>query len=219
MTPVPAPLTPPPPAFVAAPRTAPLTGLPGPSRPAPGGRRCRVTAGTALGLALLLAGCGERIESDIRQRFAEKYDKPLCIAFRAPFPAAISVNAMNKDTLTWLSALEGAGLLAARELPPDRRAFFQDRRFEFSLTDAGRRQFKPEEGFCYGRAEIVEVIDYTKPSEVSGIPTVQAQARLRRHVDAAWARDPSLAALVAAGDQTVDMLLVKKAKGGWSPAY
>ena len=82
-----------------------------------------------------------------------------------------------------------------------------------------RQQIQPDRGFCYGRAEIVEVIDYTKPSEVSGVATVQAHARLRRHVDAEWARDPALAELVAAGDQTVDMLLVKKAKGGWSPAY
>jgi|GEM_PF-2218335 len=176
-------------------------------------------AWAAIAAALLLAACGDRIESDIRQRFAEKYDKPLCINFRSAFPAAISASPMNKDTLTWLSALENAGLLSARELPPDRRAFFGDRRFEFSLTDAGRRQFQPDRGFCYGRAEIVEVIDYTKPSEVSGVPTVQAQARLRRHIEAAWARDPALAGLVDAGDRTVDMVLVKKAKAGWSPAY
>lgn len=173
----------------------------------------------AIAAALLLAACGDRTEADIHKRFAEKYDKPLCVKLGTAFPATVSVNSMNKETLTWLSALEGAGLVAARELPPDRRAFFHDRRFEFSLTDAGRRQFQPEQGFCYGRAEIVEVIDYTKPSEVSGVPTVQAQARLRRHVDAAWARDPALAPLVAAGDQKVDMVLVKKAKAGWSPAY
>jgi hypothetical protein len=181
-------------------------------------RSAVAVAAAALAAALLLAACGERIEADIRKRFAEKHDKPLCINFRTAFPAAISVNPMTKDTLTWLSALENAGLLSARELPPERRGFFADRRVEFSLTDAGRRQLKPE-GFCYGRAEIVEVIDYTQPSQVSGVSTVQAQARLRRHIDADWARDPALARLVDAGDQTVDMVLVKKAKGGWSPAY
>jgi hypothetical protein len=176
-------------------------------------------AWAAIAAAVLLAACGDRIEADIHKRFAEKYDKPLCADLRATFPATVSANPQNKETLTWLSALEHAGLVAARELPPDRRAFFPDRRYEFSLTDAGRQQVRPDGSFCYGRAEIVEVIDYTKPSEVSGVATVQAQARLRRHVDAAWARDPALAELVAAGDQTVDMLLVKKAKGGWSPAY
>jgi hypothetical protein len=177
------------------------------------------SAWAAIAAAVLLAACGDRIEADIHKRFAERYDKPLCADLRAPFPATVSANPQNKETLTWLSALEHAGLVAARELPPDRRAFFPYRRYEFSLTDAGRQQIQPDRGFCYGRAEIVEVIDYTKPSEVSGVATVQAQARLRHHVDAEWARDPALAELVAAGDQTVDMLLVKKAKGGWSPAY
>lgn len=184
------------------------------------GRARRVGAAlAALAAAALLAGCGDRTEADIRQRFAEKYDRPLCVQLRSPLPAVVAVNPMNKETLTWLAALEGAGLVAARELPPDRRAFFQDRRFEFSLTEAGQRQFQPGQGFCYGRAEIVEVIDYTEPAPVGGVPTVQAQARLRRHVEADWARDPALAGLVASGEQTVDMVLVKKAKGGWSPAY
>lgn len=196
--------------------TPPPPALPPPCRRRAGPARA---AGVVLVAAALLAGCGDRTEADIRQRFAEKYDKPLCLKLRSPFPAVVSANPMNKETLTWLAALEGAGLVAARELPPDRRAFFQDRRFEFSLTEAGQRQFQPEHGFCYGRAEIVEVIDYTKPSEVSGVATVQAQARLRRHIDAAWARDPALAGLVPSGDETVDMVLVKKAKAGWSPAY
>lgn len=176
-------------------------------------------AWAAVAAAWLLAACSDRIEADIHKRFAEKYDKPLCVKLGAAFPAAVSVNPMNMETLAWLSALEGAGLVSARELPRDRRAFFQDRRVEFSLTETGRRHFQPGQGFCYGRAEIVEVVDYTKPSDVSGVATVQAQARLRRHIDAPWARDPALAGLVDAGDKTVDMVLVKKAKGGWSPAY
>jgi hypothetical protein len=189
---------------------------PGPAR---AGAAIAAAITAAVAAAALLAGCGDRTETEIRQRFAEKYDKPLCLKLRSPFPAVVSTDPLNKETLTWLSVLESAGLVAARELPPDRRTFFQDRRFEFSLTEAGRRQFQPEHGFCYGRAEIVELIDYTKPSEVSGVATVQAQARLRRHIDAAWARDPALAGLLRSGDETVDIVLVKKAKAGWSPAY
>lgn len=185
----------------------------------PGPARAGAAIAAAITAAALLAGCADRTETEIRQRFAEKYDKPLCLKLRSPFPAVVSTDPLNKETLTWLAALERAGLVAMRELPPDRRAFFQDRRFEFSLTEAGRRQFQPEQGFCYGRAEIVELIDYTKPAEVMGVTTVQAQARLRRHIDAAWARDPALAGLLRSGDETVDMVLVKKAKAGWSPAY
>jgi hypothetical protein len=89
----------------------------------------------------------------------------------------------------------------------------------FSLTDAGRKAITPENHFCYGRAEVVEVVDYTQPADVNGVATVQAEARLRRRIDADWAKHPAVAELTAAGDDTVSMLLVKKAKGGWSPAY
>lgn len=174
----------------------------------------------AVAALVWLVACSNGIESDIRQRFAEKYDTELCVQFKTPFPATAHTSDWG-ETKTWLFALESAGLLSARELPV-RGALplgLSGRRFEFDLTDAGRQQMKPDRRFCYGRAEIVEVIDYTEPSNVNGAPTVQAQARLRRHIDADWARDPSLKELVASGDDTVEMLLVKKAKGGWSPAY
>lgn len=183
--------------------------------PAPG-----CLAATVLAAAALLAACSGGIEADIQQRFAEKYDSDLCVQFKTPFPALASTGDWG-ETKTWLFALEAAGLLTAREMPARRGwpAGMGGRRFEFNLTDAGRQQMSPGHRFCYGRAEIVEVIDYTEPASVNGALTVQAQARLRRHVDAAWARDPSLADLVAPGEKTVEMLLVKKAKGGWSPAY
>lgn len=60
---------------------------------------------------------------------------------------------------------------------------------------------------------------YTEPSSVDGVPTVKAKARLRRPIEADSAQHAALAQLINAGDQKVSMLLVKKAKGGWSPAY
>lgn len=182
--------------------------------------RCRRRRAPLLA-ALLLAACdaGSGVEGEIRQRFAEKYDRPLCFKADRPFPALYEANAQSREALTWLSSLEHAGLVAAREVPPDPRSFFRDRRVEFTLTDAGRKALKPDLGFCYGRAEIVEVIDYTEPSDVGGVPTVKAEARLRRQIDAEWARDPALAELAGSGEQTVEMLLIRKAKSGWSPAY
>lgn len=172
-----------------------------------------------LGSLLAACGGGGDLEADIRQRFAERHDRDLCFKVDQPFPATLSADPVNKETLMWLSALEHAGLVSARELPPDPRAFFADRRYEFSLSEAGRKAMQPDNGFCYGRAEIVDVIDYTQPSEVNGAPTVQAEARLKRTIHADWARDPLLADVVDSSEDTVRMLLVKKAKGGWSPAY
>lgn len=60
---------------------------------------------------------------------------------------------------------------------------------------------------------------YTEPSSVDGVPTVKAEARMRRRIEADWAQHAALAQLINAGDQKVSMLLVKKAKGGWSPTY
>lgn len=170
-------------------------------------------------LALVIAGCGGSIESDIRQRFVERHEKPLCVEFTTPFPS-IAVVGGGGEAERWLIALTESGMLSAQPIPQSRPLLgLGGARVRFELTEAGRGAITPEHHFCYGRAEIVEVIDYTQPSSVNGVQTVQAEARLRRRVDADWARHPAVADLVKAGDQTVSMVLVKKAKGGWSPAY
>jgi hypothetical protein len=87
------------------------------------------------------------------------------------------------------------------------------------LTDAGREAWSAEQGFCYGRTVVVEVIDYTKPTEAMGATVVQAEARLRHEVTAPWAESPIVAEFAERGEETVSMVLVKKEKGGWSPAY
>lgn len=182
--------------------------------------RChRRLAAMLAGLLLAACGSGGGIEDEIRQRFVEKYERPLCFQLDRSFPVSFEVNFLSRDALVWLSSLEHAGFVTGRELPPNPRGFSRDRRVEFTLTEAGRKVLRPDLGFCYGRAEIVEVIDYTEPSDLGGVPTVQAEARLRRQIDADWARDPALAELTRAGDETVEMLLVRKAKSGWSPAY
>jgi hypothetical protein len=181
-----------------------------------------VRAGRNLALlaGLLVAGCGSSIEGDIRDRFAEKYDRPLCVEFSTPFPATAELG-YGGELERWLVALAEGGMLSAREVRKSGALplGLSGRRIEFSLTEAGRKAITPENHFCYGRAEIVEVIDYTQPADVNGVATVQAEARLRRRIDADWAKHPAVAELAAAGDDTVSMLLVKKAKGGWSPAY
>ena len=63
------------------------------------------------------------------------------------------------------------------------------------------------------------VIDYTKPTQAMGATVVQAEARLRHEVTAPWAESPIVAGFAERGEETVSMVLVKKEKGGWSPAY
>mgnify|MGYP001454493953 CR=1 FL=1 len=191
--------------------------------PAPGSRRSRsrrapaVASGSAL---LAVAACGGGIEQDIRQRFVEKYERDLCVSFSQPFP--LQAYAGNLDASAhWLQALVEAGLLTSTASPPGRGvgAALLGQGFTFDLTDAGRKAWSAEHGFCYGRTVVVEVIDYTKPTEAMGATVVQAEARLRHEVTAPWAGSPAVAELAGHREETVSMVLVKKEKSGWSPAY
>jgi len=182
---------------------------------------CRTATALAAPCALFaLSACGGGIEQDIRQRFVEKYERDLCVSFSRPFP--LQAHAGNLDgSAHWLQALTEAGLLTATAGPPARGlgAVLLGQSFTFDLTDAGRTAWSAEKGFCYGRTVVVEVIDYTKPTEAMGATVVQAEARLRHQVDAPWAEAPIVADFAKRGEETVSMVLVKKEKGGWSPAY
>ena len=170
---------------------------------------------------LVLSGCGGGIEQDIRQRFVEKYERELCIKFGGPFPLQAHAGGSFDGTFQWLDALAEAGLLEATAGPPARGlgAVLLGQSFTFDLTDAGREAWSAEQGFCYGRTVVVEVIDYTKPTQAMGATVVQAEARLRHEVTAPWAESPIVAGFAERGEETVSMVLVKKEKGGWSPAY
>ena len=192
-----------------------------PSVPGSGRARRRPALAVVASCALLvLSGCGGGIEQDIRQRFVEKYERDLCVSFSQPFP--LQAHASNLDASAhWLQALTEAGLLTAEAGPPARGlgAVLLGPSFTFDLTDAGREAWSAEQGFCYGRTVVVEVIDYTKPTEAMGATVVQAEARLRHEVTAPWAESPIVAGFAERGEETVSMVLVKKEKGGWSPAY
>jgi hypothetical protein len=177
-----------------------------------------VAAGCAL---LVLSACGGGIEQDIRQRFVEEYERELCVKFGGVFPLQAHAGGSYDGTFQWLDALTEAGLLTATAGPPARGlgAVLLGPSYTFDLTDAGRKAWSAEDGFCYGRTVVVEVIDYTKPTEAMGATVVQAEARLRHEVTAPWAESPIVTELAERGEETVSMVLVKKEKGGWSPAY
>jgi hypothetical protein len=186
----------------------------------------------ALALAIgtvLISAChrGAGLEADIRQRFVERYERELCIGFDGRFPlVSVEIGAGGapvgnvRSRADWLRALEVAGLVQSRPLPTEGKlAHHLGTPREYSLTDEGARLIGPDHRFCYGRHEVVEVIDYTTPADVSGITTIQAEARLRPRIEQPWAEHPALAQVIRRSDTTVDMVLVRKAKGGWSPAY
>ena len=193
-----------------------------PSATGNGHGRSRQAPTVAASCALLaLSACGGGIEQDIRQRFVEKYERELCVKFGGPFPLQAHAGGSFDGTFQWLDALTEAGLLAATAGPPARGlgAVLLGPGYTFDLTDAGRQAWSAEKGFCYGRTVVVEVIDYTKPTEAMGATVVQAEARLRHEVTAPWAESPVVAEFAERGEETVSMVLVKKEKGGWSPAY
>lgn len=181
-------------------------------------RAAAVAAGCSL---VALSACGGDIEQDIRQRFVEKYERELCVRLGGPFPLQAHAGGSFDGTFQWLDALTEAGLLTATAGPPARGlgAVLLGPSYTFDLTDAGRKAWSAENGFCYGRTVVVKVIDYTKPTEAMGATVVQAEARLRHEVTAPWAESPVVAEFAERGEETVSMVLVKKEKGGWSPAY
>lgn len=191
----------------------------------------RTTLTLAIVAATVLVGACERgagLEADIRQRFVERFERELCIGFDARFPLVVTAAAQPsgssvgnaRSRADWLRALEAAGLVQSRPLPAEGKLNpLLGTPHEYRLTDEGARLVGPDHRFCYGRSEVVEVIDYTTPTDVSGVATIQAEARLRPRIEQPWAEHPALAQVIQRGDTTVDMVLVRKAKGGWSPAY
>lgn len=58
----------------------------------------------------------------------------------------------------------------------------------YSLTDRGNEVFK-DNGFCYGLNQVVEIINYTEPTEQMGQSTVQVQYSFAPEITEDWIRE------------------------------
>lgn len=64
------------------------------------------------------------------------------------------------------------GLLNKEEIPIDNKSIFESNDFRYSLTEQGKESFR-DGGFCYGINQVVEITNYTEPTEQNGSKAVQ----------------------------------------------
>ena len=167
---------------------------------------------------LLLSGCGDGVESDLKKRLAEKYETELCfVAHRGAFP--FSAHARDQDT-PWIDALAAGGLLDRKEgTPPQGGAetAARGKRYLYGLTPEGRQALEPGGRFCYGRTVVAEIVDHTEPAVRNGVESLTAWANIRHEVTEHWARHPDLLASgkIKAGEETIEAVFVKRDGAGW----
>jgi hypothetical protein len=172
----------------------------------------------ALLCCLLLIGCGNGVESDLKKRFAERYETELCfVAHSGAFP--FGANDRDQDT-PWINALAVGGLLDRKEgAPPqgDAGTAVRGKRYLYDLTPEGRQAIRPGGRFCYGRTVVVEITGHTAPAMRSGVESLTAWAKIRHEVTKRWARHPDLLASgkIKAGEETIEAIFVKQGGRGW----
>lgn len=171
-------------------------------------------------LAALLAACGG-IESEIRDAITKDVGaRANCLDHK--FPVTVQVGpglfGTRADLLNEYRTLDRAGVIrSVSEQPRMLAGGMRINEVKLDLTDAGRKLVRDGK-LCYGRTEVVDVIDYTEGKAPDGARLVRARVLLKHHVDAEWARDPAFGTQVETGEQQAEYSLVKSSKG-WRKVY
>ena len=151
-------------------------------------------------LAFSLAGCGG-IESSLKDGLKKELaENPLCLRLGSRPYIAYGTN-------DWKYGLLGNGMFAS--MPQSGGAF--------EMVPTKKAEKMIEDGkLCYGRTELVKIVDYTKPADTPLGRTVMVEARVRYVVTEKWARNELLSSVVKSGEETITRGFVEK-KSGWQP--
>jgi hypothetical protein len=170
-------------------------------------------AGVAL--AVVLAGCGG-VESEIRDAISKDLAaKGNCLDHKFPVTVQIGPGLFGTraDLLKEYQALDQSGVIRSVSQQPRMMAGgIRVNEVRLDLTDVGRKSVR-EGRLCYGRSEVVKVIDYTDAKTPDGARLVRARVLLKHHVDAEWARDPVFSNQVESGEEQSEYALMKTNKG------
>lgn len=175
-------------------------------------------AGVAL--AVLLVACSS-VESEIRDAIGKDLAaRGNCLDHK--FPVTVQVGpglfGTRADLINEYQALGQAGVIRkVSEQPRMMAGGVRVDAIRLDLTDAGRKWLR-EGRLCYGRTEVVKVIDYTEGKAPDGVPLVTARVLLKHDVQAEWARDPSFSSRVKSGEERSEVVLVKTNKG-WRKVF
>lgn len=180
----------------------------------------RPTRFAGLALAVLLAACGS-VESEIRDVIGKDLAATgNCLDHKFPVTVLVGPGLFGTraDLLNEYQALDRAGVIrSVGQQPRTMAGGVRINEVKLDLTDAGRKALR-DGRLCYGRTEVVKVIDYTEGKAPDGARLVKARVLLKHHVDAEWARDPVFSNQVESGEEQSEYALVKTNKG-WRKVF
>ena len=120
------------------------------------------------------------------------------------FPAVIEFDVGGQRRI--LAALTKAGLVASAEKQVEAVSFGNIKRHktvtEYSLTDEGRKHYKAEAaknlrgdalgGFCFGKAEVTDIEEFTEPADMMGARVSRVRYRYQVSDIPEWATSDEL---------------------------
>jgi hypothetical protein len=174
----------------------------------------------AVALSALLVACGS-VESEIRDVIGKDLAaKGNCLDHKFPVTVLVGPGLFGTraDLIKEYQALDQAGVIRkVSEQPRMMAGGIRVNEVRLDLTDAGRKSVR-DGRLCYGRSEVVKVIDYIDGKAPDGARLVKARVLLKHHVEAEWARDPVFSSQVDSGEEQSEYALVKT-NNGWRKVF
>ncbi|WP_213955303.1 MULTISPECIES: hypothetical protein [unclassified Variovorax] len=147
-------------------------------------------------------------------------------------PFKVESGGFRVSRIDQADALVEAGLLSKRETEVPSTGYFGPNKMvpgvEYSLTDEGAKQvvksagsdFDKRDGFCAGKYQVVEVINFTDPAEAYGQKLSQANYRYKVESPPAWAKLPRMQAVFPQlakdmKDDPADKAVLVSTSEGW----
>lgn len=147
-------------------------------------------------LTLLLAGCAELGDREVRSALEESFgDTGVCWALEnmenVSFPIRTGFDPTATQGNAILGGLRSLGFIRVRpiETSGNRFGFFSQPGMEVSLTPEGERAgvWDREKGFCLGNKRVTEVVRFSEPADHMGARISQVEYRWAIEDTPAWA--------------------------------
>lgn len=157
-----------------------------------------------IALAVLIAGCSDPKAAN-EKNFAMAIQKTLDAEYprcyvEAKFPATIEGFDMNNHKAVF-PALVKAGLLSEKEESREVTDWMGGKKElvvrVYDLTETGKQFYKADgenNGFCFGKATVKEITEFTEPSDAQGVRASQVKFTYIVSDFPSWAKSPEMLA-------------------------
>ena len=173
---------------------------------------------TLIAVAVLLIACSDpkaASEKNFKISIQKSLDAayPMCYV-KANFPAAIPASDPYRSK-SELQALVSAGLLSVKEESREvsEKIFFSDKirikmvvEMVYNLTEEGKKFYKadgekdlygkPIGGFCFGKATVKEIPEFTEPADAGGVRSSRVTYTYQVSELPDWAKLPATIAVI-----------------------